>query len=94
MNQYTFFAPTSWGIHRSIPQDIANPYSYDQKLRHDVFLRHFVRRLLSKADLEKDGLAELTMADNALFNITRSEEGDCINTQLITSKHVIIKGLH
>lgn len=58
----------------SIPQDIANPFNYDKKLRRDVFLRHFIRRLLTKDDL--NGLTELTMADNTRLNLTRDEDGN------------------
>ena len=52
-----------------VPQDVANPFYYDNKLRHDVLLRHFVRSQLNKIDLEAESLSELVMADNSKFEL-------------------------
>jgi hypothetical protein len=56
-----------------IPQDIANPFSYDKQLRTNVLLRHFIRRSLAKEDLEAANLTELTMADNTLFKLEHNK---------------------
>ena len=68
-NEYTFLAPTSSAFLLAVPQDIANPFSYDKQLRHNVLLRHFIRRQLTKDDFEAKSLIELTMADNTLFKL-------------------------
>ena len=85
VNEYTFLAPTSTAFIRAIPQDIANPFSYDKQLRHNVLLRHFVRRSLTKEDLEAATLTELTMADNTLFKMKHNGGGD---TSLIFNFYV------
>ena len=68
-NQYTFFAPVSSSFSMTVPADAADPFFYDKQLRHDVLLRHFVRRQLTKDDLFAESLHELTMADNTQFKM-------------------------
>jgi uncharacterized surface protein with fasciclin (FAS1) repeats len=62
-------APTSEAFYNAIPQDIANPFYYDNQLRRDVLLRHFVRRSLDMKDLKNVRLIELKMADNTHFKL-------------------------
>ena len=73
VRNYTFFAPTSWSFVAAVPQDIGNPFVYDSKLRHDVLLRHFVHRNLTREHLQIDNLTELTMIDNTTFTLTHSD---------------------
>ena len=68
-NQYTFFAPVSSSFSMAVPADAVDPFSYDKQLRHNVLLRHFIRRQLTKDDFEAKSLIELTMADNTLFKL-------------------------
>ena len=70
--QYTFLAPTSIAFTLAVPADTSDPFYYDNQLRRNVLLRHFVRRSLGKKEIEDVGLTKLTMADNTQFKLKHS----------------------
>ena len=58
-----------------LPADAANPVYYDNQLRRNVLLRHFVRRSLGKKEIKDVDLTELIMADNTQFKLKHNVGG-------------------